>query len=65
MDLVEGVAVAIYEVRDLGCGVHDSRVVAAAEGASDLGERFVGELTAEVHGDLSRVSEVLGAAGAD
>jgi hypothetical protein len=34
--LVEDVTVAVYEVGDLGVGVHDGGVVAATEGASDL-----------------------------
>ena len=36
--LGEGVAVAVYEVGYLGGGVHDGRVVAAAEGLPYLGE---------------------------
>ncbi len=37
MDLVEGVAVAVYEVGYFACGVHDGGVIATAEGATDLG----------------------------
>src|SRR5215208_5957046 len=65
VDLVKDVAVAIYEVRDLGGCVHNGRVVPAAEGASDLRERLVGEFTAEVHGDLPGVGECLRAASTD
>ena len=36
MYLVEDIAVAVYEVGDFGVGVHDGRVVASAEGASNL-----------------------------
>src|SRR5215211_6786548 len=63
--LAEGVAVAVYEVGYLGGGVHDGGMVAAAEGFSYLGKRFVGEFAGEVHGDLARVGESFGAARAD
>src|SRR3712207_4228745 len=62
VDLVKDVAVAVYEVGDLGGRVHHGRVVAATEGAADLGQRLVGELAAQVHGDLPRVGERLRAA---
>src|SRR5215210_2297468 len=35
--LVKDVAIAVDEVGDLGVGVHDGGVIAAAEGATDLG----------------------------
>ena len=63
--LVENVAVAIYQVRDFGVGVQNGGVVTAPEGTSDLGERFVGQLSTEIHGDLPRICEGLGAAGPD
>src|SRR3712207_3113562 len=63
--LGEGVAIAVYEVGYLGGGVHDGRVVAAAEGLPYLREGDVGQFAGEVHGDLARVCEALGAARAD
>src|SRR5205807_2351669 len=44
----------LEEGLDLVDRVQDGRVVLAAEGAADLGERGVGELTREVHRDLPR-----------
>src|SRR5262245_42947479 len=44
-------------------GMHDRRVVAAAEAAGYVGEREVGVLAREVHGDLARPHEAGGAAG--
>ena len=38
VDLVKDIAVAVNEVGDLARRVHNGRVIAAAEGASDLGE---------------------------
>src|ERR671916_2144660 len=63
--LGEGIAVAVYEVGYLGGGVHDGRVVAAAEGLPYLGEGLVGQFAGEIHGDLARVGESFGAALAD
>src|SRR6266436_6118686 len=45
---------------ELGDGVDDRRVVFAAEGATDVAERGVGELAREVHGDLTREGDLLG-----
>ncbi len=59
VDLGEGVAVAVDEVRYLGGGVHDGRVVAAAEGLPNFGKGHVCQLAGEVHGDLARVGEAL------
>ena len=65
VDLVKDITITVYEVGDFSRRVHNGGVVTAAESASDFGERFVGELTAEVHGDLPWIGEGLGAAGAD
>src|SRR3712207_1645161 len=65
VDLGEGVAVAVDEVGYLGSGVHNRRVVAAAEGLPYLGQGFVCQFAGEVHGYLSGVGEAFGAAGAD
>src|SRR5690625_4607698 len=62
-DLVEDAAPFGHEITDLAVGVHDRGVVTAAELLADLGERQIGELTAEVHGDLTRLHEVSAAVG--
>ncbi len=45
---------------DLADGVHDGGVVLAAELASDLGERRLGQLLGEVHRDLARDDDLPG-----
>src|SRR5689334_14355502 len=52
LHLFEGLAPLGDLVADLLVGVHDGGVVAAAEGLPDARQRQVGELAAEVHGDL-------------
>src|SRR4051794_1516449 len=49
------------EARDLGRRVDDSRVVAAPELLADLRQRGVRELPREIHRDLARIDDVLGA----
>ena len=46
---------------DLLDGVQNGGVILAAEGAADFGEGGVGELAGEVHGDLARERDGLGA----
>src|SRR6266852_3544032 len=61
---VEGLlefGILLDESLDLGDGVQDSGVILAAEGPPDLGERGVGELAGEVHGDLAREGDPPGA----
>ena len=41
-----------HQLADLAIGVHDRRVVAAAEGLADLGQRQLGQLAAQIHGCL-------------
>src|SRR5438046_1111817 len=55
LDLFEGLAALGDLVTDLLVGVHDRGVVAAAEGLPDAREGQVGQLAAEVHGDLARL----------
>ena len=43
----------LHEFADLLVGVHHRGVVAVAEQLADLGQRQIGELAAQVHGDLS------------
>lgn len=52
-DLIEQAASLCHELPDLAIGVHHGRVIAATESLSDLGERQIGELSTQVHGDLS------------
>src|SRR5712691_10093495 len=52
-------AVLADQTRDLGRGVDDGGVVAAAEFLADLRERRVGQLAREVHRDLARVDDVM------
>lgn len=47
-----GVLLALFG--DLVVGVQDGRMVTAAEEVADLRQRGVGELAAEVHGNLAR-----------
>src|SRR5918993_4355322 len=63
--LGEYIAVAVDKVGYLRGSVHDGGVVPAAEGLPYLGQRFIGELSGEVHGDLAGVGEPFGAALAD
>src|ERR671917_391426 len=60
--LGEDIAVAVDEVSYLRGGVHDGGVIPPAEGLPYLGQRFIGELSGEVHGDLAGVGESFGAA---
>src|SRR3990172_12345963 len=53
--------VFLNEELQLGDSVDDRRVILAAEGAADVTERRVGELTREGHGDLAREGDRLGA----
>src|ERR687893_661899 len=55
--LGEDIAVAVDEVGYLRGGVHDGGVVPPAEGLPYLGQRFIGELSGEVHGDLAGVGQ--------
>ena len=43
---------------DLLDGVQDGGVVLAAELAADLGQRGLGEVLAEIHGDLAREDDL-------
>src|SRR3954471_1568053 len=56
---VEGLAVFLQQARDLVDAVQHRRVVAAAELGADLGQRRVGQLAAQVHGDVARVGDRL------
>jgi hypothetical protein len=48
---------------DLPMGVQDSGVVPAAEPACDRGQRVVGELATQVHGDLASIDNLTAASG--
>ena len=56
--LHDGVELAV----ELVDGVDHGGVVAAAETRADLRQGRLGEIAGEVHGDVARVSHVLGAA---
>ena len=56
-DLVVEAASFGHQLADLAIGMHDSGVVAATERLTDLGQRQVGEFPAQVHGDLTRLSQ--------
>ena len=45
---------------DLPIGVHHRRMITAAELLSDLGQRKISELAAQIHGDLSRSHQHVG-----
>src|SRR5262245_38662342 len=51
--------VALAHRFDLPDGVQDGRVVLAAEGRPDGGQRLVDQVPAQVHGDLARKGDVL------
>src|SRR5215208_6994842 len=50
---------------DLADGVHDGGVITAVEGLGDRGEREVGELTGQVHGELPGASDGSAAGGGE
>ena len=52
-DFVEDLLVALDQLLDLLNGVDDGRVITPSEGSSDLGEGKIGEVSAQVHSDLS------------
>src|SRR5215472_11228743 len=56
-DLVVNRPTLGHQRADLPLGVHDSGVVPAAEVLADLWQRQVGQLPAQVHGDLARGDE--------
>src|SRR5439155_24229667 len=56
-DLVVQRAPLGHLLADLAVGVHHGGVVAAAEGLTDTGQRQVGQLAAQVHGDLAGVDQ--------
>ena len=62
VDLVIELGVALAFLSDLSHGVHDGRVVSAAEVGADFGEAVLGQLLGEVHGNLARPGDVGGAA---
>src|SRR6266480_7883581 len=49
----------------LADGVHDGGVIAAVEGVGDGGEREVGELSRQVHGELASPGDGGGAGGGE
>src|SRR3712207_2370205 len=59
LDKVVDRTVLLDQLRDLGGGVDDRRVVAPTELLADLGKRAVGELATEVHRDLAGVDDRL------
>ena len=61
-DLIEQTTPFGHELADLAICVHHRGVITATERLSDLGQGQVGELTAQVHGDLSSRHEHTGAA---
>ena len=58
--VIEGLALFLHELRDLLVRVHNRRVV-ASESLSDLGQGQVGELAAQIHGDLAGFDDVVAA----
>src|SRR5919106_3506154 len=62
-NLFETALALLHLSSDFVVGVQNGGVVAATEAASDLGEREIGELPAEVHGHLTSVDEGAGAVG--
>src|SRR3954467_9910917 len=63
-DLVVDAAALGEQLADLLVGVHDGGVVAATELLPDLGQGQLGELPAQVHGDLPAGDQDPAAAGA-
>ena len=55
-------AIRASELLDLLNGVHHGRMVLIIEVFADLGEGELGQVLAEVHGDLPRKSDLLGIA---
>ena len=62
-DLIEDLHIGSHECLDLLNGVDHGCVIATTELCSDLREREIGVLPAEVHGDLSVPRERLFSAG--
>ncbi len=62
LDVIEHFAAFGHLAADLLLGVHDGRVV-AAERLADLGQRQIGELAAQIHGDLAGLRERPGLSG--
>jgi len=65
VEVVDGLAhlsVDFHPVLHRAAGVHDSPVVAAAEGITDLAQRALGVLAGEEHGHLAREGDALGPA---
>src|SRR3954452_19918493 len=65
LHLVVGLAVGAEPGGGPAHGVHDGRVVAPTEAPADLGERELGRLAREVHGDLAGPDQARGAAGGE
>src|SRR5918999_2026456 len=61
LDEVVDAPVFLDELRDLGGRVDDRCVVTPPELLADLRQRAVGEFAAEIHRDLARVDDRLGA----
>ena len=53
------VGIRVFRFRDLPTGMNDGRVILAPEMSTDFRIRGVGQLTAEIHCDLSRMHERL------
>lgn len=53
-------AVLLPFLGDLVVGMDDRGMIPAAEAAADLGQRGVGELAAEIHGNLPGKSQIAG-----
>ena len=56
LDVIEDLASGGHLVEDFLLRVHDGRVV-APEGLADFGQGEIGEFSAQVHGDLSRLRQ--------
>src|SRR5258705_10026824 len=61
VDSLLELGVFLNEALELGDGVQHGGVILTTEGAPDVAERGVGELTREVHGNLAREGHGLGA----
>src|SRR5690349_13682191 len=59
LDVIEDLAAFCHRSADLLLGVHDGRVI-TTERLTDFGQRQVGELAAQIHGDLTGLRECTG-----
>ena len=56
-DLVKDLLTLTHSTLNLATCMHHSGVIAIAEGLADVGERQLGRVAGDVHGDLSGIDE--------